>query len=198
MSGTFPTNPKFQAVNFSINTPTLTSESISGKKRRVGMGHSFYSFSAKFSNVTSYNMGPVLGFVAAQYGQLDNFSIVLPEISYSKNTTLGSITVTTSGAKAIGDNSVTLGGGFSPGDTFLLAGDFIKFSNHSKVYMVTADWVYGQPLFFSGSLVSAVPSGTQIIFNAVPFNVILDNDVQQFDVGMGGITTMQLDMREVW
>jgi hypothetical protein len=197
MSGTFPTSPGFEAVNFTINTPTLTSETISGKKRRVGMGHSFYTFSVKFPNQTAYNMGPVLGFVAAQYGQLDNFSIVLPEISNSKNTTLGSITVTTSGAKAIGDNSVSVGG-FSPGDTFLLAGDFIKFSNHSKVYMVTADWVYGQPLYFSGSLVSAVPSGTQIIFNAVPFNVILDNDVQQFDVGMGGITTMQLDMREVW
>jgi len=197
MSGTFPTSPGFEAVNFTINTPTLTSETISGKKRRVGMGHSFYTFSVKFPNQTAYNMGPVLGFVAAQYGQLDNFSIVLPEISYSKNTSLGSISVVTSGAKAIGDNSVGVAG-IAPGDQFLLAGDFIKFANHSKVYMVTADWVSGQPLFFSGSLVSAVPSGTQIIFNAVPFNVILDNDVQQFDVGFGGITTMQLDMREVW
>jgi hypothetical protein len=197
MSGTFPTSPGFEAVNFTINTPTLTSETISGKKRRVGMGHSFYTFTAKFPNETAFNMGPVLGFVAAQYGQLDNFSIVLPRISFSKNTSLGSISVVTSGAKAIGDNSVGVAG-FAPGDSFLFAGDFIKFANHSKVYMVTADWVYGQPLFFSGSLVSAVPSGTQIIFNAVPFNVILDNDVQQFDVGVGGITTMQLDMREVW
>jgi hypothetical protein len=197
MSGTFPTSPGFEAVNFTINTPTLTSETISGKKRRVGMGHSFYTFTVKFPNQTAYNMGPVLGFVAAQYGQLDNFSIVLPEISYTKNTSLGSISVVTSGAKAIGDNSVNISG-IASGDQFLLAGDFIKFANHSKVYMVTADWVSGQPLFFSGSLVSAVPSGTQIIFNAVPFNVILDNDVQQFDVGFGGITTMQLDMREVW
>jgi hypothetical protein len=197
MSGTFPSSPGFEAVNFKINTPTLTSETISGKKRRVGMGHSYYTFTTKFPNQTAYNMGPVLGFVAAQYGQLDNFSIVLPELSFTKNTTLGSITVTTSSAKAIGDNSVPVAG-FSSGDTFLLAGDFFKFSNHSKVYMCTADWVYGQPLYFSGSLVSAVPSGTQIVFNSVPFNVILDNEIQEFDVGIGGITTMQLDMREVW
>lgn len=197
MSGTFPSSPGFEAVNFRINTPTLTSETLSGKKRRVGMGHSFYSFTVKFPNQTAYNMGPVLGFVAAQYGQLDNFAVVLPEISFTKNTTLGSITVTTSSAKAVGDNSVPVSG-FTSGDTFLFAGDFFKFSNHSKVYMCTADFVPGQPLFFSGSLVSAVPSGTQIIFNAVPFNVILDNDIQEFDVGFGGITTLQLDMREVW
>jgi hypothetical protein len=32
----------------------------------------------------------------------------------------------------------------------------------------------------------------------VPFTVILEGDVQQYEVGMGGITTMSLDMRETW
>ncbi len=54
MSGTFPSSPGFQAVNFKINTPTLTSETLSGKKRRVGMGHSYYTFTVKFPNQTSF------------------------------------------------------------------------------------------------------------------------------------------------
>ena len=80
MSGTFPTSPSFETVNFKINTPTLTSETLSGKIRRVGMGVSYYTFTAKFPNVTAYNFGPILGFVAAQYGPLDSFQLVIQRV----------------------------------------------------------------------------------------------------------------------
>jgi hypothetical protein len=64
--------------------------------------------------------------------------------------------------------------------------------------MCTVTWTTGQPLFFSGSLVKDVPSGTSLVINAVPFTVILDNAVQEFGVGIGGITQLQLDMKETW
>lgn len=197
MSGTYPTTPSFQSVNFNISTPTLTTDTISGKRQRVGMGHSFYSFSARYPNVTQYQMGPVLGFVAAQYGPLESFQIVLPELSYSKNPYITSDPVNTVGAVSKGANSVTLGASILT-NSFLAAGDFFKFDNHSKVYMCTADYQQGQPLLFSGSLVEDVPNGTAITYNAVPFTVCLENDVQQYSVGIGGITTMSIDMREVW
>jgi hypothetical protein len=199
MSGTFPTTPGFEAVNFNINTPTLTSDTISGKRRRVGMGNSFYTFTVKFPNVKEFDMGSILGFIAAQYAGLDSFQIVLPNISYSKNpfikagTTSG--TITTTEALTAGDSAVTISSVTS--GQFLKAGDFFKFANHSKVYMCIADYTTGD-LNFSGRLVANVPSGTAIIYNAVPFTVVLDNEVQQYDVGIGGISTMSLDMREVW
>ena len=96
-----------------------------------------------------------------------------------------------------GVDSVTVTG-VANGKFLLRAGDFFKFSNHSKVYMCTVSWTVGNPLYFSGSLVADVPSGTQIIYTAVPFTVILDNDIQQYDVGIGGIVNMSLDMRETW
>lgn len=197
MSGTFPTNPAFNTVNFRINTPLLKTTTLSGKTRRVAQGHSFYTWTAKFNNLSRGDMGTVMGFLAQQYGGLESFQIVLPEISYSKAANQTTSTVTTSGAVAAGVDNVMVTG-VTTGKNLLRAGDYFKFANHSKVYMCTVSWTTGQPLYFSGSLVAAVPDGTQIIYNAVPFTVILDNNVQEMDVGIGGITQIQLDMRETW
>ena len=54
-------------------------------------------------------------------------------------------------------------------------------------------------LYFSGSLVSALTGGTTtLVTTAVPFTVILANELQEYSVGTGGISTASLDMREVW
>lgn len=197
MSGTFPSSPSFSAVNFKINTPTIKTNTISGKSRRVGMGHSFYTFSVKYPSITRFEAGPVLGFVAQQYGPLEAFQVVLPEISYSKvgNQTTNTVTTSASAAAGIDRVSVTNVG---TGKNLLRAGDYFKFSNHSKVYMCVVTWTTGEPLYFSGSLVKDVPSGTSIVYNAVPFTVILDNDIQEYDTGIGGMVNLTIDMRETW
>ena len=197
MSGTFPNTVSFQTVNFRINTPTLKTETTSGKTRRVGMGHSFYTFGVKMPNMTRTEAGPILGFVAQQYGALESFQIVLPEISTSKVGDQTTSTVTTSANAAAGVDQVSVTG-VTAGKNLLRAGDYFKFANHSKVYMCAVTWTTGNPLYFSGSLVTAVPSGTQITYTAVPFTVILDGDIQQYETGIGGITTMSLEMRETW
>jgi hypothetical protein len=201
MSGTYPSSPAFETVNFKINTPTLTTETLSGKRRRVGMGHSFYTFSAKYSNIKAYDFGPIIAFQASQYGPLESFQIVLPQISYSKSPTPPSTTPQTSATVAAGVNSVALSNCGNT-KTVLAAGDYFKFNNHTKVYMCVTDCISNSggaaTLFFSGSLVSAVPSGTQLTITAVPFTVILDNDVQEYSTGTGGISTMSVDLREVW
>ena len=197
MSGTFPSSPSFSAVNFKINTPTIKTTTISGKSRRIGMGHSFYTFSVKYPSITRFEAGPVLGFVAQQYGPLETFQVVLPEISYSKIGNQTTNTVTTSAAAAAGADRVSVTN-VGTGKNLLRAGDYFKFSNHSKVYMCVTTWTTGEPLYFSGSLVKDVPSGTSIVYNAVPFTVILDNDVQEYDTGIGGMVNLTLDMRETW
>lgn len=197
MSGTFPNYPGFESVNFQINAPTLVTQTLSGKRQRVGMGHQFYSFTVRYPSVTQFDMGPVIGFLGGQYGPLESFQIVLPELSYSKNPFRYTGLVTSGAGSTKGKNQINVQG-VPQGTTWLAAGDFFKFENHSKVYICSADFVPGQPLFFSGSLVESVPLGTPIISNAVPFTVMLDNEIQQYDVGIGGITTMSIDMREVW
>lgn len=197
MSGTYPSTA-FTAVNFKINTPTLQTQTNSGMTRRVGMGHSYYSFTISHAQLTPYEYGPIAGFISQQYGPLESFQIVLPEISYSKATNQVTTTVSTSAAASAGVDSVTIPA-VTAGKNLLRAGDFFKFANHSKVYMCAVSCVAGDTtLYFSGSLVKDVPSGTQIVYDAVPFTVIFTNEVQQFEVGFGGMTKLELDVREVW
>lgn len=218
MSGTFPVggaNPSFNAVNFKINTPGQTTKTLSGKTRRVGMGHSYYSFSAKYPQITRKEMGVVVGFLSQQMGALDSFQIVLPEISYTKHTTQVA-TVTVSGGTddlgsgvsgyAIGSTSVGI---TSLAGNILHAGDVFKFNHPSddtkftKVYMcavtcITPSGSTSNTLYFSGGLIEGIPNGTTIKVTAVPFTVIMQDNLQQFDIGIGGISTLSLDMVEVW
>lgn len=71
-------------------------------------------------------------------------------------------------------------------------------NTYAKVYMCATTWTAGTDLYFSGPLVVSIPSGLRIIYDAVPFTVILESPMQQFDVGIGGITQVTLDMKEVW
>ena len=198
-----PVAPSFTAVNFKVNTPTLITRTTSGMTRRIGQGHSYYSFTVQHKNLTRFEAGPVLGFVAQQFGPMDPFNIILPELSYSKTTNQTRTTVTTSAAAAVGATSVAITG-VAIGKELLRAGDFFQFANHTKVYMCTSTWdglSPGNPLEFSGGLVQAVPSGTAINYGGtepIRFRVILENEVQQWDTGVGGIVNISLDMREVW
>jgi hypothetical protein len=202
ISSTFPTTPSFRAVNFKVNTPSQTTETFSGKIRRVGFGISYYSFEVEYGNLTPIDAGTVQGFVAQTFGPQLSFEILLPEISYSKLSTLQtSRNVYSSGQTAAGAKSVSVTNA-TPGDFILAAGDMFKFLNHSKVYMCVApcqaDLSGNATLFFSGGLVSNVPNLTPLIITAVPFTCVLDNDLQEWTVGAGGITSMSLSMREVW
>lgn len=199
--GTFPTNPSFQAVNLKLNTPTQSTETFSGKVRRVGFGVSYYTFSVRYPDLTPREAGIVQGFVARAYGPQLSFEVIIPKVSYSKFTDQTTEVPITAGAIPRGAKQVSLSN-CGASKNVLAAGDFFKFAGHSKVYMCVADCVSNSSgnasLFFSGSLVQSVPSGAQLTITAVPFTVILESDQQEWDVGVGGITSMELPMREVW
>lgn len=197
----FPTNPSFQGVNFRINTPTQTSESYSGKMRRVGLGVSYYTWEVQYPNLTPLQAGTVTGFISQALGMQFSFEIVLPEISYSKALNQTTLEPIVSSTTAIGATNVNLSN-CGLNKNVLAAGDFFKFNNHSKVYMCVSPCISDSngvaTLFFSCPLTSAVPVTTRLKITAVPFTAILAEDAQSFDVGVGGITSLSLPMREVW
>jgi hypothetical protein len=208
MSGNFnsSTNVGFTAVNFQVVAPTLTTESFSGKVRRIGQGHQYYTFGVKLPPLTPYQFGPVAAFLAGQYGQVDSFTIQLPHLSYNTGAnaaSIGSPAVLTSGAAlAVGSKSVNIGYMGTNKTQTLRAGDYFKFANHDKVYMAIADLNSGSTgqgtLYFAGSLVTAVPNGTGIVHDNVPFTVIMDSDIQEYSLGSGGMTQYEFKCREVW
>ena len=75
------------------------------------------------------------------------------------------------------------GSSWGSGSGTLKAGDFIKFANHDKIYMVVAD----QSDISTGSLTIEPPlttavSSSNITYDNVPFTVHLTNDIQEFGV----------------
>ena len=205
----FPASPSFQAVNFKLNTPSQVTETNSGKVRRTGYGVSYYSFDVVYPQLTPVDAGTVTGFVAQTFGPQFSFEIVLPEISYTKSTnppaTVPAVAAADTGIGAtnqIGAKVVKLTN-CGANKRVLAAGDFFKFSNHNKVYMCVSPCDSNSSgaatLYFSGSLVSAITqSTTTLTLTAVPFTVVLSEGLQEWDVGIGGMTSMKLQMREVW
>ena len=203
MSGTYPTGYLgFQAVDFQIVTPSIVSQAVSGKSRRIAHGHSYYTFSIRYNQILNKDFGPIRAFLAKQGGPVDSWQIVLPEVSYSQGAEIASIgTPVTSGTLAAGVKTCTISGLGASKSQILRAGDFFKFANHTKVYMAVDDLNSNGSgvgtLNFAGALCASVPSGTGIIANAVPFTVIQEGETQEFTTGVG-FTTFEFRCREVW
>ena len=203
LASQYPTTPSFNAVSFQVNTPSLATTTFSGKSRRVAFGHQFYDWEVSYPSLTDRQAGIVEGFLAQTYGPSLSFEIILPEISYSKSNNPPSTTpaVNQVGGYAKGQKSVVLDN-CGANKQVLYVGDYFKFDNHSKVYQCVAtcesDGSGNATLFFAGSLVADVPDNTDLTITAVPFTAIALNDVQKFDVGIGGITSISVKMRETW
>lgn len=197
----YPSSPSFTSVNFTTNTPTQITNTMSGKLRRVGVGISFYSWEVKYPMLTRLQAGTVKGFLAQALGPQFSFEIVLPTLSYSALASQTGSTPRTTATAAIGSTSVTLTN-CGTSASVLAAGDYFKFNNHTKVYQCvaacTSDSSGNATLYFSGPLVSAVPGNTNLTITAVPFTAILAEEAQEFEAGSGGMTTLSVTMREVW
>lgn len=197
----YPSSPSFESINFTTNTPTQITNTMSGKLRRVGLGVSFYSWEVKYAQLTRLEAGTVKGFLAQALGPQFSFEIVLPKLSYSALASQTASVPRNSVAAAIGSTSVTLTNCGNT-QTVLAAGDYFKFNNHTKIYQCVSPCTSNSSgvatLFFSGPLVSAVPLNTNLTITAVPFTVVIANEVQEYEAGYGGLTTLSVAMREVW
>lgn len=197
----YPTSPQFTTVGFKIITPTIQTETFSGKSRRVGFGVSYYAWEARYPSMTPAQFSPLQGFIGQTFGSLYSFEIVLPKVSYTKLTSNVASGASTSQTIAAGAVSVTLTGA-GANKNILAAGDFFKFNNHSKVYMCVSNCVANgsgtATLYFSGATVASVPSGTALTLTAVPFTATFIESLNEFDIGVGGLASMGVRMREVW
>jgi len=178
MAGAFPiSTSKFQSLGIKSIQNTIISKTVSGKKLARQIDGQRWSFTARIiTGKRSDVYGELMAFIVKQRSGKENFTIVPPEIEDARGTASG----TPNGTASAGATSITLGGS---GTGTLKAGDFIKFTNHDKVYMVVAD----QSDISTGSLTIEPPlitsvSSTDIQYDNVPFTVYLTNDIQEFGV----------------
>jgi hypothetical protein len=131
----FPSIP-FNSLNLNSNTPTIITRSISGLENRQQVGTQHWSFSARFSALTDADRRTIMGFLISKRGPFSNFTIDLPApFKDSTGTYTPNITNLTGAAGATSVSAT----GVSNTALILRAGDFVYFSNHAKVYMVTAN-----------------------------------------------------------
>ena len=178
MAGAFPiSSAQLESLGIKSIQNTIISKTVSGKKlaRQIDgqrLGFTARVITAKRSDV----YGELMAFIVKQRSGKENFTIIPPEVEDARGTASG----TPNGTASAGATSITLGG---TGTGTLKAGDFIKFANHDKVYMVVAD----QSDISTGSLTIEPPlttavSSSDITYDNVPFTVHLTNDIQEFGV----------------
>ena len=151
----------------------------------------------------------MFAFLASQDGRYDSFTIIPPIISSTKGTASGTVTVNTAEvveteaggialSKSAGSKAVGITNSSETGN--LKAGDLIKFSNHDKVYMLTADINLDgssvNALQFYPNLTTAVTTSHTVTYNSVPFKVVLENDQLTSKLNTDGTYTIEFSVRE--
>ena len=190
MSGTFPVTPEASTVNIISLQPNLISETRSGRRQVRSIGSQRWSITATFNPMTRAEFMPIYSFVLAQKGQLETFQFIPPVVGSTEGNATG--TVTTNGTFALGATSITIAGLTGT----LKAGDFIKFANHNKIYMLTADRSGAGVMTIEPPLILAVGNGISITYTSVPFTVRLNNDLQQYRLNGFERYTYEIDMVE--
>jgi len=190
MSGTYPTQPEFRAINVSSNHSNLFSETVSGRVQVRSLGGQRWSFTAQYNPMTREEFQPVFAFVMSQQGRLGSFGIVPPVVGSTSGTATGTALV--NGATAAGSTTVPVDGFAGT----IKAGDFIKFS-HGKVYMVTADRDGPGSIDIEPALVQNVADGEEMVYKNVTFTMRLSNDVQEYGLNSNEYYEYEIDMIEV-
>lgn len=197
--GTFPSSPGFSAANFVQNTITKKTQTASGRVVRATNGTTIWSGTLVFPVMDLLEFRPIQAFIARTQGALNDFDVVIPLVSESQSTNASSVSATVDGAHSAGDTTIDVDTNVNNGNV-LKAGDVIRFANHTKVYMVTADantdgsgnvTVNIQP-----SLVQNLTNSESITTNNVPFRMILSNDAQEFAYRTDGLVAYEIDVEE--
>jgi hypothetical protein len=198
MSGTFPTSPVPADIKVSSFSPTLVSQTQSLKRQVRRRGGQRWAFEVTFPPMTRSEFAPVYAFCIAQRGQYETFTFVPPVVSIPQGTATGTPLV--NGAQSAGDNTIVTDG-WSNSITALKAGDFLKFSGHNKVYMVTADATSdgsgNATLTIEPPLLASVADDEALTVSNVPFTVALTTDTQEYAAGPPNIYEFSLQLIEV-
>lgn len=196
---TFPSIP-FTAINFSSVNPTRVTRSINGREQRLAVGSQRYEMVSNFSRLTQTQQRQLSAFIEEMRGSLTAFDLQLPDyLADSTGNFTGTITVAANASA--GATSVTITSAAAGGVVVLRAGDYIRFSNHTKLYQVktTVTAAIGdETLALTQPLRSAVVgSTTTITHRDVKMSARFESNNQEFRVDTNQFTDFNLFFVEV-
>jgi len=188
MSGAFPiSNSKFSTMGIKSIQTTIISHSDSGKRLARQIDGQRWGFTASIITSTRSNVyGELMAFIIKQRSGKETFTIIPPEIKDARGNETGTILV--NGVHAVGDTTIALDGFAGDGAGRFLAGDFISFNSHSKVYMIVSDVTSSSnaaTVTIEPPLITALANNGAVTYDNVPFTVYLTSDLQEF--GSSGV-----------
>lgn len=197
MSGTFPVGQAPSSAVLRSIQPTRTSVSHSLKRQTRTRGAQRWGMQFSWDSINRDMFAPLQAFSMAQQGQSGTFTVTVPGYTVPQGTWSGSPVV--NGAGNVGQTVVIRGLAASQ-PAAAKAGDVIKFSGHTKVYMVTADAASdgsgSSTLTIIPALVAAVSDGEALTVSNVPFRVSLAGDSLEASLRLGIQYGLQVDFVE--
>lgn len=188
----FPIIPKPSSIAISSISPTLVSLTHSLKRQVRCRGGQRWLIDIAYPPLSREEFAPIWAFSIAQQGQFKTFEYI-PEIYGSTSGTATGSMITT-GIYIPGNSTI-----FTAGKTGTLkAGDFIKFSGHDKVYMLTADsGDTSNILRIEPALIANVSSPEVISYNNVEFKVAFTGDTTNMSVAVNKYVSFNLKFVEI-
>ena len=183
MSGAFPiSSSKFSTMGIKSMQTTIISKSDSGKRLARQIDGQRWGFTASIITSTRSSVyGELMAFIVKQRSGKETFTIIPPEIEDARGNETGSVLV--NGVHAVGDTTIALDGFAGDGAGRFLAGDFIKFNSHSKIYMIVSDVTSSSnaaTVTIEPPLITALANNGAVTYDNVPFTVYLTSDLQEF------------------
>ena len=187
----FPTTPTASSIKIIGLSPTLTSVTHSLKRQARSRGSQRWSIELGYPAMTRTVFAPLWAFVTAQQGQYSTFTFIPPIYGDTDGTASGSLLVNLLAGYAAGTSTIACDG--LTGN--LLAGDFIKFTGHEKVYTLTSNG--STSINIEPPLMSAVANDEVVIYNDVPFTMALVDDKQEMSMGIDQLVGYSVKLVEV-
>ena len=213
----------FRSINFKQRTQTVVTKTISGRTIRTQQATTLWEGTLEFPALTHEEFRQIQGFVALAQGSLNEFDIILPNISsrtaggrlynlavkddHTAGTTVITAYQTVDSAGSPIDPDDSAGYTQADGFTILNMGDIIRFDNHNKVYMCTTDitpdtagefTINIQPALTTAVTgLDSVGSITQITYDNVPFRMVFKGDTADYRYNVDGTVNFRIDVEEV-
>jgi hypothetical protein len=176
--------------------PTLGSQSHSLKRQVRSRGAQRWAFKLSYAKRTRDEMAPLIAFAVAARGQFVSFLFVPPVIG---NRRAGSgapiVRISTEKGRSVPVHGVAAGA------TIGKVGDYVKFANGTKVYMLTADAQAngsGQvDLAIEPALYAGVTAGEAVILDNVPFTVAFAADLHETPISPPQLYSWDCELVEV-
>lgn len=163
-------------VNITGKYKTIVQRAQNGARLADAYGGGYWVVDIDLAKKNRIEHDEINGFLNRMRGRKETFLLQIPYYCNNKALYFGNILVN-GGSQTGAFVSVN---GMSANTTILKQGDFIKFNNHDKVYIVTEDLVSNAggegELYLAPNLISSPSDNSSVIINNVQFRVANASD----------------------